>query len=264
MTLFNSDSHQLTHSCLRVMSDKPSVGGILLIMKPVKNPQIEQKVGRLVLDIIEQVYYQKNRIKNVGHFTCDCGNRVSFPVAQFGNKTSCGCKEKDRIHRKCKTSIYNIWTNIKTRCNCETYKQYPDYGGRGIKMCGGFKKFLYFESFMGERPSNRHSIDRIDNDGWYCCGECEDCLINGRIKNVRWATPKEQSENKRTNLYLNYKGEKLCLSEVARRCGIPQPVLHQRIVKLKWNVDEAVSIPVKRDNRFIKRGNIGRNQFSKI
>ena len=130
-------------------------------------------------------------------------------------------------------------------------------------MCEGFKNFLYFESFMGQKPSSKHSVDRINNDGWYCCGECEDCKASNRAKNVRWATPKEQSYNKRNNLYLMYKGERMCLAQIVEKSGIPQNVLHQRIVKLKWTVEEATNIPIGGRNSRTQDNKIIKNQYSK-
>jgi len=77
---------------------------------------------------------------------------------------------------------------MKQRCNNSKHKRYPDYGGRGIGICeewnvpNGYEKFL---NDIGKRPSNKYSIDRINNDGNY------------EPKNVRWATVKEQNNNKR-------------------------------------------------------------------
>ena len=102
---------------------------------------------------------------------------------------------------------------------------------------------------MGVRPSKKHSTDRINNDGHYCCGECKECIFNGWGKNVRWATPSQQSANKRTTFYVYYGGEKMCLSDAARKYGISQSVLWSRLVKLKWNIDAAITVPTKSKKR---------------
>jgi hypothetical protein len=72
-----------------------------------------------------------------------------------------------------------------TRCESPNRKRYSDYGGRGITVCDRWHDFANFLADMGEKPTSRHSIDRINNDGNY---EPENC---------RWATPLEQSANSR-------------------------------------------------------------------
>ena len=84
--------------------------------------------------------------------------------------------------------LYFIWQGIKQRVDYEGHESFASYGGRGIKMCDRWKEvggFLNFVEDMGERPSKKHSVDRIDVDGDYCPENC------------RWATPHQQSENTR-------------------------------------------------------------------
>lgn len=80
---------------------------------------------------------------------------------------------------------YQTWADMKVRCLNPNNKRYADYGGRGITVC---KRWLSFENFladMGTRPSNQHSLDRIDNDKGYFKENC------------RWATRQEQNGNRR-------------------------------------------------------------------
>jgi len=78
-----------------------------------------------------------------------------------------------------------IWFQMRQRCNNPKCKDYPLYGGRGIKlMYGTFEEFI---ADVGYRPSAKYSIDRIDNDNHYTEGNC------------RWATPKQQANNRRNN-----------------------------------------------------------------
>lgn len=83
---------------------------------------------------------------------------------------------------------YNCWWNLIDRCTNVKNKQYPDYGGRGINVCEEWlNSFPAFIKHVGKKPSDKHSLDRIDNDGNYEPG------------NVRWTTRSVQRVNTRNN-----------------------------------------------------------------
>jgi len=93
---------------------------------------------------------------------------------------------------------YSSWKALKQRCLNPKAPQYNDYGGRGITVCDGIKdSFKHFSGVVGDRGSLSLTIDRIDNDGGYWCGSCDDCAANEHKMNMRWATKSEQQHNSR-------------------------------------------------------------------
>jgi hypothetical protein len=92
---------------------------------------------------------------------------------------------------------YRTWVNIRQRCFNPNTIGWPNYGGRGITVCQRWREsYADFRRDMGPRPSGM-SIDRIDNDGHYSCGKCEECHANGWPMNCRWATKSQQNQNRR-------------------------------------------------------------------
>jgi len=121
------------------------------------------------------------------------------------------------------------------RCYDEKNSAFHLYGGRGITVCSRWRKsFEAFQRDMGPRPSRRHSVDRINTDGNYEPGNC------------RWATPKEQARNMRSNRILTAFGKSLCVAAWAEETGIPVGVLRDRIGKLGWETERALSTPARR------------------
>ena len=119
-------------------------------------------------------------------FKCECGNdKVATAINVRANRVkSCGCLSKK--HGKFGTNIYSVWDGMKSRCYYEKNENYPNYGGRGIKVCDRWKNsFENFYKDMGDKPSAKHQLDRIDNDGDYDPSNC------------RWVTPSENCLNRR-------------------------------------------------------------------
>ena len=127
---------------------------------------------------------------------CDCGEEsiVFASNLRRGTTRSCGCLDKETKpnlkHGMRRTQEYSTWTMVLQRCTNSRSKYYKDYGGRGITVCDlwrhgdgkktGFECWLdYIRENLGSRPTPKHSLDRINNDGNYEPG------------NIRWATQKE-------------------------------------------------------------------------
>ncbi len=148
---------------------------------------------------------------------CSCGNTkaVSRFKLQDGTTKSCGClrrevTSKTRLtHGGSTRPEYQILHKAKSRCHNPNNSRFPLYGGRGIKVCERWRNS--FESFlqdMGPRPSPKHSIDRINNDGNYEPGNC------------RWATQPQQLRNTSRNVWIEHNGKILVLKDYAEEIGI--------------------------------------------
>jgi len=120
---------------------------------------------------------------------CDCGNKclAQSHLIKNGSTKSCGClvHETLKTHGFSGTRIHRIWQSMKTRCYFKLHNSYENYGGRGIVMCEKWKTFEGFYEDMGDPPSDKHQIDRIDNELGYFKENC------------RWVTASVNMQNKR-------------------------------------------------------------------
>lgn len=130
---------------------------------------------------------------------CDCGQEVSVEGSRLVKyeTQSCGCYQRKRASeanfkhgygntRNPLDNTYSIWTGMKARCKNPNHKSYPDYGGRGIKVCEHWEDFFNFLCDMGHAPSPQHTLDRIEVNGNYEKANC------------KWSTRSEQNLNKRS------------------------------------------------------------------
>lgn len=178
---------------------------------------------------------------------CECGTEKEILAQGFkrGLVQSCGCMmleraraantthgATDRKAEKKDRRLYGVWITIKQRCYDATCEEYRNYGGRGIAMCDRWLgSFATFRDDMGYPPP-KHSIERIDNGGNYEPANC------------KWASAAEQNRNKRNNRRIEYGGERLVLTDWAKRLGCNPCTLSGRI-RLGWTDEQVVSVPVK-------------------
>lgn len=156
-----------------------------------KRDLIGQKFGNLVVIAEAETKRLKNgQSSRQWSCLCGCGKYKNFSTGSLtsGNSSSCGCRlfAKNRDHGMWNTKIYKVWADMKTRCNNPRNKFYHRYGGRGISYCTEWENFNNFLADMGDTYEEGLSLDRINNDGWYCKENC------------RWATQKQQALNSRT------------------------------------------------------------------
>jgi len=136
---------------------------------------------------------------------------------------------KNERHGRTSTPEYKSWCHMRDRCYRQTDKRYTDYGGRGIKVCDSWRNsFMSFYSDMGNKPTPKHQLDRIDNNGNY------------EPNNCRWATPRDQSNNRRSNTYYTYQGKTMTLAAWARHSGINHDKLRQRVKRYGWPIEKAL------------------------
>ncbi len=177
--------------------------------------------------------------------SCSCGEETvvaAYRLLHEKGPRSCGCLQREAVtkHGMEGTRVYSIWRSLKSRCYDMNDQCYDAYGGRGITVCDSWKNdFAAFYADMGDPPSDQHSIDRRDNDGNYEPGNC------------RWATPKEQANNRRSNIMLTLDGITRTAEEWSAIVGINAATIRQR-KKRGWSDKDILTIAA--DTRFATKG----------
>jgi hypothetical protein len=232
---------------LRLMArlNAPSVRGLTTVKAEGDMARKERDLSGQTFNYLTALTYDRTRHR--WRCQCVCGaEKLVFSTALLrGDTKSCGCKKGDIIAeknirhghstgtRRTQSPEYASWAQAIQRCHNEKDGHFADYGGRGIKVCDRWRSS--FESFladMGPRPRGT-TIDRVDVNGDYAPGNC------------RWATPKQQCRNKRTNHYITLRGERLCVSEWSERSGISAGTIVARLAR-GWDEERAITAPVRR------------------
>jgi hypothetical protein len=136
-----------------------------------------------------------------------------------------GANQWTRTHRMGNTPEYSAWTGMRGRCLNTADKSFAYYGGRGVQVCVRWESFDAFFADMGARPDGM-SLDRFpDRDGNYEPGNC------------RWATPTEQTRNRRNTIALEYRGETKTLAEWCEQLGVNYSTAHRRLRRERLPLD---------------------------
>lgn len=175
---------------------------------------------------------------------CECGIRkiLSRRTLRGGNSKSCGCYRDEktaavgraqRRHGLWRSAEYRSWGAMLQRCSNPKYPWYHRYGGRGVHVCAEWHAFEKFYQDMGPRPGSEYSLERIDNDKGY------------EPSNCKWATKKEQSDNRYNTHRFTFNGQTKTLAEWAETLGIKRETLYTRLITRGWSIEKALTKPTQ-------------------
>lgn len=194
-------------------------------------------------EMIGEAYYLhdvSNAIKRrQAMFRCKCGNKFIAQIykVKTGETKSCGCihaksvMESNSTHRLTGTPIYNIWKSMRARCQNVNNKAYKNYGGRGVSVCkewdSDFIVFYKWAMVNGYETGLQLDKDIKGNGLLYSPLTC--CFV----------TPKINSNNRRSNVYITFNNETKTISQWADTAGIPLKIFHQRLSR-GWCLEKSL------------------------
>lgn len=222
------------------------------------------KFGRLTV-LRRVVIPQKTR--TYWECVCECTrlHTVSASVLRTGKSKSCGCFRREMMREEGKvrnlrhgegsngkeSPEYRTWSAMLSRCNNEKHRNYVNYGGRGITVCERWSLYENFLMDMGRRPSDRHSLDRIDNDAGYSPENC------------RWATYVQQNNNQRrdkkecvfkgSDLFEN-QGRSQTIRDWCKELGRKLETYRARR-RIGMSIEEALFAPLQKPGRKTRASN---------
>lgn len=191
-----------------------------------------QKFGKLTAIKVDS----RARGRRVWLCQCDCGNEHTVINSDLtsGNTKSCGCMSSRNFvhlinykHGMAKTPFYDVWINIRERCENINNPSYKTYGAKGITVSKEWHDFNIFYKDMYQTYKRGLSIDRIDNTKGYHNGNC------------KWSTRIEQNNNKSNNILVTYKGVTGSLAFVCRELDAPYRTIRHRIKEQGLSVEDA-------------------------
>lgn len=178
---------------------------------------------------------------------CECGNIRFLATTEIrrGKHQSCGCLQREQAraahlkHGQCAygknngTPEYRAWVAMRQRCQNASAPAFPNYGGRGIKVCDRWDcSFDSFFADMGLKPSPKMSLERLDNNGGY---SPENCV---------WATQKTQGNNTRKTVMITHNGKTMSRTQWSELLGFQLTLIGDRIND-GWSVAQALDTPVR-------------------
>ena len=236
---WNSNRSTITHSRCAMNN---------IHIKPTRK-SFQDLEGKKFNRLLVKQYLGKRKTEQLWLCYCECGKETIANSCSIkgGHTKSCGCLMKEVSKRiginnrkhgawaKDKTNFpeWSSWQKMKSRCYNPNNNRYGHYGKRGIKVCERWlNSFENFVADMGKRPSEKHSLDRIDVNGNY------------EPNNCRWADDDTQANNKRTNIVIGYKGVSKTATQWAKEYNMGLYTLLNR-VRNGWDIDRALNQPVQ-------------------
>lgn len=197
---------------------------------------VGQRFGKLTVLSFAGMAKSRNGLHKGSRWLCRCDCGAEIEVGQSSlRRGQKGCNHCSRISHghasyRTKTPELTCWKNMLDRCYRPTAVTYQFYGGRGISVCQRWRdSFEAFLEDMGLKPTSQHSIDRINSDGDYCPENC------------RWATKQVQVNNTRRNVWIEFRGEKMTITQWSERIGIKLCSLKKRL--RRWPLERALTEP---------------------
>lgn len=197
---------------------------------------VGQRFGKLV---VIAIHPERLNYHYYWQCACDCG--VTKLVRQIdltrGATQGCGrlCGKTQHLNPKPSPvnrsyhPVYRAFIAAQARCSPTDEEHYPDYAGRGIEF--RFSSFEEFVAELGDKPTSKHTVDRINNDGHY------------EVGNVKWSTRTEQNNNRRNNRVVVWNEQTHTLAEWSRILNLPVKVLTARLNR-DWAIQDAFTTPI--------------------
>jgi hypothetical protein len=157
--------------------------------------------------------------------TRSCGCHHGQPPVNWIHGGTSGVTRTGRVQ-----SEYSTWRLMKGRCFNHNNNKYYLYGGRGITVCDRWKNsFASFLADMGPKPTEKHTLDRIDPNKDYAPDNC------------RWATQQDQQRNRRNNVFVEISGERFTIFDVAELLKIKESSARARLKRNPERLRERVA-----------------------